>query len=40
MKSNPSKYNPAKQAFTAKAISSTEGGFDCVMLRLEHHAIG
>jgi len=27
MKSNPSKYNPAKQDFTAEAISSTEGGF-------------
>ena len=27
MKSNPSKYNPAKQDFIAKAISSTEGGF-------------
>jgi hypothetical protein len=27
MKSNPSKYNPAKQDFIAKAISSTKGGF-------------
>ena len=38
MKSNPSKYNPAKQDFIAKAISSTEewissveDGFDCVL---------
>ena len=27
MKSNPSKYNPAKQDFIANAISSTRGGF-------------
>ena len=27
MKSNPSKYNPAKQDFIAYAISSTAGGF-------------
>ena len=27
MKSNPSIYNPAKQDFIAKAISSTKGGF-------------
>ena len=27
MKSNPSKYNPVKQDFIAKAISSTTGGF-------------
>jgi hypothetical protein len=27
MKSNPSKYNPAKQNFIAKAISSTKGGY-------------
>ena len=27
MKSNPSKYNPVKQDFIAKAISSTIGGF-------------
>ena len=27
MKSNPSKCNPAKQDFIAKAISSTKGGF-------------
>ena len=27
MKSNPSKYNPAKQDFIANAISSTGGGF-------------
>ena len=27
MKSNPSKYNPAKQDFIAKAISSAAGGF-------------
>jgi hypothetical protein len=27
MKSNPSKYNPAKQDFIATAISSTKGGF-------------
>ena len=26
MKSNPSKYNPAKQDFIAKAISSAKGG--------------
>ena len=30
MKSNPSKYNPAKQDFIAIAISSAEDGFDCV----------
>jgi len=27
MKLNPSKYNPAKQDFTAIAISSTKSGF-------------
>jgi hypothetical protein len=27
MKSNPSNFNPAKQDFTATAISSTVGGF-------------
>ena len=38
MKSNPSKYNPAKQDFIAYEISSVEDGFDCVILRLEYHA--
>ena len=49
MKSNPSAFNPVKQDFIAKAISSTIGGFhpsngslvdgfDCVILHLENHA--
>ena len=46
MKSNPYKFNPAKQDFIAKAISSTEwwissveDGYNCVMLVLEYHAM-